>query len=79
MVSKFFLICAVFTTLMVIYFGFGTDPDVKLWNWFGFEYGINIVGNAYWKLSSIASWVLYIIAKEVENDGSINSNSRNSD
>lgn len=77
MARKVLLAIAVFSTLMVVYFGFGTDPDVKLWSWFGYEYGINIVGNIYWKLLSITSWVLYVLAKEIEDDGNIDSDSRN--
>lgn len=72
------LAIAVFTTLMVVYFGFGTEPDIILWNWFGYDYGINLGENIYWRLASVASWVLYILAKEVENDGSDNSDMGNS-
>lgn len=76
MVNKVLLSIAVFTTLMVIYFGFGTEPDVKLWTWFGYEYGINLQGNIYWRLASIASWVLFIMAKEVQDDGDNFGNTR---
>lgn len=73
MVEKFFLALAVFTTLIVIYFGFGTEPDVYLWSWFGLKYGINLQGNIYWRIASVASWVLYIMAKEIKDDGDYNS------
>lgn len=72
---KVLLAVAVFTTLMVVYFGFGTEPDYYLWTWFGLKYGINLDGNIYWRLASIASWVLFILAKEIKDEGDNNSGS----
>lgn len=73
MTRKVLLAVSVFSTLMVVYFGFGTEPDIKLWKWFGYEYGFNLAGNVYWKLLSVASWVLWILAKEVKDEGDNNS------
>lgn len=75
MARKVLLAVAVFTTLMVVYFGFGTEPDVYLWTWFGLKYGINLDGNIYWRLASVASWVLFILAKEIKDEGDNNSGS----
>jgi len=75
MAQKVLLAFAVFTTLMVIYFGFGTEPDIYLWSWFGMNYGINLQENIYWRIASIASWVLYIMAKEIKDEGDNNSGS----
>lgn len=81
MVQKVFLFLAVTSTLITIYFGFGTEPDVVLWNWFGYEYGFNLSGNPYWKLMSIATWGLYILSREVKDEGDnnngINGNTNN--
>lgn len=75
MVQKVLLAFAVFSTLMVVYFGFGTEPDVYLWSWFGLKYGINLQGNIYWRIASVASWVIYIMAKEIKDEGDNNSGS----
>lgn len=75
MAQKVLLFLAVTTTLITFYFGFGTEPDVTIFHGFGYRYGWNLGDNAYWKLAGIAFWGLYILSREIKNEGDSNNGS----
>jgi hypothetical protein len=67
----FFL--ALSTSLVNVYLALTTNPDVILWTWFGYKFGINWNDFLAFKMLSVICWVLYIIAIEIKDEGDNNS------
>ena len=60
-VKKVVLAISVILSIFVLYFGFGTNPDVVLFSLGGFQFGPNVSEYAILKLISVSMWGLFIL------------------
>lgn len=68
MVKKILLWLAVALTLIIIYFGFGKEPDYYLFSIADYRCGLSFFTDVGWKIASIVAWVGYIMYCEIEKE-----------
>lgn len=59
--KKLFLAIAISLTIFVLYFGYGTNPDLEVIRIFGWKWGANYNDYTGLKLISCAAWFLYLL------------------
>ena len=59
--SKILLGCIIISFGATIYTSFGTKPDITLWNWFGYNFGINATSYSLLKLVAIGLAVVFAV------------------
>lgn len=60
-IRNFFLIGAVSTALYVFCVSFNCEPNVYLWNWFGYNFGLNTTHHIVPKILAFIFVVLYFL------------------
>lgn len=61
--KTFYLVGLVLSFLATLYLSFGQEPQVHLWNWFGYKFGLNLsLENIAFKALFVLFTVLYFNA-----------------
>ena len=60
-ISKFSLISLVICALSIVYFSFGLKPDLILWSWFGYNFGINISSYVILKVTAFILCIAFYV------------------
>lgn len=68
--KKLLLAIAITLSIFVLYFGYGTDPDMEVITILGWKWGANVGDYTILKLISGAAWFAYFLypSKEDEAD-----------
>jgi hypothetical protein len=68
MVKKVLLTIAVTLTLIVLFFGYGKEPQYYLFTVAQHRLGLSPFHDVAWKVSCIVAWALFILYKEAKDD-----------
>lgn len=59
--SKILMIIMMISSLIILVNSFDTQPDIYLWSWFGYEFGISFLTPLLWLKIVTISIMFYLI------------------
>jgi hypothetical protein len=68
--TKFLLLTSIILFIFVLYYSFGTEPDIVFFEVCGWKCGLNYTSNVYLKLMAFATLGMYLMIR-YERDNSV--------